>query len=61
MFAAAVQAFFTYPDTYGKTLERIELLFREDGSRDCRTKPGGSRIDTEFAAVIEREAGEGVI
>jgi len=57
VFVAAVQAFFTYSETCGKTLEEIELLFREDRSKACKTKPGGSRIDTEIAAVIERKAG----
>jgi hypothetical protein len=61
VFAAAVQAVFTYSETCGKALEEIELLLREDGPRASRTKPGGSRIDAEFAAVIEREAGEGGI
>jgi MFS family permease len=55
-FGAAVQAFFTYPETCGKTLEEIELMFSKGGPKPWRTKPGGSRIDAEIQAVIERKA-----
>jgi hypothetical protein len=58
---AAVQAFFTYPETCGKTIEEIELLFSKDGPRAWKTKPGGSRLDAEIEAVIERKThGDGV-
>jgi hypothetical protein len=44
----------------GRLWRRLScFFFREDGSRACRTKPGGSRIDTEIAAIIERKAGDG--
>lgn len=55
-FAAAVQAFFTYPETCGKTLEEIEELFATGGPRPWQTKPGGSRLDAEIEAVMERKA-----
>lgn len=56
-FGAAVQAFFTYPETCGKTLEEIEIMFSKGGPRPWHTKPGGSRLDAEIQAVIERKAG----
>ena len=43
--AAAVQAFFTYPETCGKSLEEIETMFRKGGPKPWRTKPGGSLLD----------------
>jgi len=55
--AAAVQAFFTYPETCGKTLEEIEVLFSKEGPHAWLTKPGDSRLDTEIQAVIDRKAG----
>lgn len=55
-FAAAAQAFFTYPETCGKTLEEIEVLFSSAGPKPWKTKPGDSRLDAEIAAVIERKA-----
>jgi Sugar (and other) transporter len=53
-FGAAVQAFFTYPETCGKTLEEIELMFSKDGPHPWNTKPGGSRLDAEIQAIIEK-------
>lgn len=58
-FAAAIQAFFTYPETCGKTLEEIEIMFSRGGPHAWRTKPGESRLDAEIAAVTERKAGGG--
>jgi len=52
---AAVQAFFTYPETCGKTLEEIELLFSKDGPHPWNTKPGQSRLDAEIVAVGDRK------
>ncbi|CZR54042.1 related to high-affinity glucose transporter [Phialocephala subalpina] len=60
-FGAAVQAFLTYPETCGKTLEEIELMFSKGGPRPWNTKPGGSRLDAEIAAVIERKTNKGEI
>jgi len=58
-FGAAVQAFFTYPETCGKTLEEIEILFSKEGPRPWKTKVGGSRLDAEIQAVIERKRQDG--
>jgi len=55
-FAAAVQAFFTYPETCGKTIEEIEILFNKGGPKPWKTKPGDSRLDSEIQAVLERTA-----
>jgi len=49
-----VQAYFTYPETCGKT--QIELMFSAGGPKPWNTKPGGSRLDAEIQAVIERKA-----
>ncbi len=56
-FGAAVQAFFTYPETCGKTLEEIEIMFSKGGPRPWNTRPGGSRLEAEIQAVINRKAG----
>lgn len=53
---AAVQAYFTYPETCGKTLEEIETMFSKGGPKPWHTKPGGSRLDAEIEAVIARKA-----
>ncbi|KAJ5166617.1 general substrate transporter [Penicillium canariense] len=44
-FLAAVQFFFTYPGTCGKTLEEIEKLFAPSGPKPWKTKPGNSKLD----------------
>jgi hypothetical protein len=54
-FAAAVQAFLTYPETCGKTLEEVELPFARGAPAAWKTKPGGSRIEAAIEAVIARE------
>ena len=48
---AAVQAFFTYPETAGKSIEEIQLLFESGSIPAWRTKPGGSRLDAEVERV----------
>lgn len=49
--AAAVQAFFTYPETAGKTIEEIELLFSKGAIAPWKTKPGDSLLDAKIAEV----------
>lgn len=53
---AAVQAYFFYPETCGKTLEEIEVMFSKGGPHPWNTKPGGSRLDAEIEAVRDRKA-----
>ncbi|KAF8854406.1 sugar transporter [Acephala macrosclerotiorum] len=49
-FGAVVQAFFTYPETCGKTLEEIELMFSKGGPRPWNTKP----VDPELMRRLRR-------
>jgi hypothetical protein len=51
---AAVQAYLPTPETCGKNIEEIELLFSKGGPKPWNTKPGGSRLDAEIQAVLER-------
>ena len=54
-FASAAQTFFTYPETAGKSLEEIEILFSKGGPKPWRTKVGESRLDREVELVRERK------
>ncbi|KAI0176236.1 general substrate transporter [Hypoxylon sp. FL1284] len=58
---AAIQAWLTYPETCGKTIEEIELLFAKGAPAAWKTKKGGSRLEAEIEAVLHRkEQGETV-
>lgn len=50
-FGAAIQAFFTYPETCGKTLEEIEMLFGPGSLKPWKTKPGDSLLDSKVEYV----------
>ena len=50
-FAAALQAYLTYPETARKSLEEIEILFSKDGPRPWKTKPGQSLLDQKIEEV----------
>ncbi|KAF1953322.1 general substrate transporter [Byssothecium circinans] len=52
-FAGAIQFWFTYPETCGKTLEEIEVLFSKAGPHAWKTKKGQSRLDAEMEAVVD--------
>ncbi|KAI9794648.1 MAG: hypothetical protein M1833_000337 [Piccolia ochrophora] len=57
--AAAVQAFFTYPETAQKSLEEIEILFSHEGPRPWKTRPGDSLLDRKISQVQNaKEQGE---
>lgn len=47
-FAASAQAFVSYPETAGKTIEEIELLFNDSAVRPWKTKPGQSLLDAKI-------------
>lgn len=48
---ASIQAFVSYPETAGKTIEEIELLFSKGAPRPWKTKPGNSLLDEKIAEV----------
>lgn len=50
-FGASVQAFLTYPETAGKTIEEIELLFNDSAIKPWKTKPGDSLLDAKVEEV----------
>ena len=54
-FAAAVQAFVSYPETAKKSLEEIEEMFRPGGPKPWQTKVGGSHLDTHVQDVIDEQ------
>lgn len=57
--AAAIWFWVFYPETCGKTLEEIEVMFSKDGPRPWNTRKGESRLAAEIEAVIARkEKGE---
>ncbi|KAF7190459.1 High-affinity glucose transporter [Pseudocercospora fuligena] len=51
---AAIQFFFTYPETCNKTLEEIEEMFAPGAIKPWKTKPGHSKLDALVAEVTEK-------
>ncbi|KAJ4318810.1 hypothetical protein N0V94_004234 [Neodidymelliopsis sp. IMI 364377] len=52
----AIQFWFTYPETCGKTIEEIEVLFSDQGPRAWKTKKGSERLPEEMNAVATAQA-----
>lgn len=52
---------YSYPETAGKTLEEIEILFQRGGPRPWNTKPGNSLLDAKIQEFQSRGKGGGVI
>ena len=50
-FAAAIQAYLTYPETAGKTIEEIETLFLPGAIKPWKTKPGDSMLAEEIEEI----------
>ncbi|KAF2639813.1 general substrate transporter [Massarina eburnea CBS 473.64] len=55
-FGAAIQFYFTYPETCQKTLEEIEVLFSKEGPHAWKTNKGHSRLEIEIEAVHDAQA-----
>ncbi|KAF2198329.1 general substrate transporter [Delitschia confertaspora ATCC 74209] len=53
---AAIQFWLTYPETCGKTIEEIEIMFSKDGPPAWKTKKGDSRIEREVEEVKHAQA-----
>jgi Sugar (and other) transporter len=53
--AAAAWFFVFFPETCGKTLEEVELMFSKDGPYPWNTRKGESRLEAEIEAVIARK------
>ncbi|KAF1989431.1 MFS sugar transporter-like protein [Aulographum hederae CBS 113979] len=62
-FAAALQAFVSYPETARKSLEEIEEMFRPGGPHPWNTKVGESNLDASVRELREgkREASVEVV
>lgn len=56
-FAAAGQAWLTYPETAGKSIEEIEMLFSKGAVKPWRTRPGDSLLDQRIESVRAEKKG----
>ncbi|KAJ4380504.1 hypothetical protein N0V86_003860 [Didymella sp. IMI 355093] len=52
----AIQFFFTYPETCGKTIEEIEVLFSHEGPHAWQTRKGSDRLAHEVNDVADAQA-----
>ncbi|KAF1840956.1 general substrate transporter [Cucurbitaria berberidis CBS 394.84] len=53
---AACQFWLTYPETCGKTIEEIEVMFSNGGPRAWQTKKGHSRVEQEASTIATAQA-----
>lgn len=51
---AALQAFLTYPETCGKSIEEVEELFKPGAPWPWKTKVGHSHLDQVVEQVKEK-------
>jgi hypothetical protein len=52
---AAIQFFFSYPETGRKSLEEIEVMFRSGAIKPWKTRLGESKLDDRTASVVEEQ------
>lgn len=52
----ALQFWFTYPETCGKTIEEIEALFSSEGPHAWQTRKGSERLQHEIDDVATAQA-----
>ena len=58
---AAIWFWVFYPETCGKTLEEVEILFGNDGPKPWQTKKGDSRLVEHVEAVKARKHVDGEV
>lgn len=56
--AAAGWSWVFYPETCGKTLEEVEVLFSNEGPKPWKTKKGDSRLIARIEAVVAKKTQE---
>ncbi|KAI0121281.1 general substrate transporter [Xylariales sp. AK1849] len=56
---ASAWFFVFYPETCGKTLEEVEIMFGKNGPKPWKTKKGESRLGDEIQAILEKKGGAG--
>jgi hypothetical protein len=50
----------SYPETAGKTLEEIEIMFQKGGPHPWHTKPGNSLLDAKIQEFRNRGKESGI-
>jgi hypothetical protein len=58
---AAVWFSIFFPETCGKTLEEVELMFSKQGPHLWNTHKGESRLEAEIEAIIARKMADPVV
>lgn len=59
-FAASVQAYVSYPETAGKTIEEIQLLFEPGALKPWKTRPGESLLDEKVQVIAQKPDFDGL-